>query len=170
PIRRLQECFHFALLQVRDQGPGRLLEGDCEYLRTPAHVFGTAQGDEVRQRTHRGQALVARRRRTSPALFQILQEVPDPVCREVFDLDPIDPLAGGATEEWQELAQHVAVTPLRVAGEVPLAGEVLQQEASDPGAQQRCVSHGCPPPTSSARRAGRLPATVRGSCSDKAGW
>jgi hypothetical protein len=58
---------------------------------------------------------------------------------------PLDPSVGGASDERQELLQRISITLLRIAGEVPLGNEVLQQEAANPGAKQISVRHGVAP-------------------------
>ena len=94
------------------------------------------QTDEVGQGMDRRQALIARGWSAAAPLFQIAQEGPNPLGREVFHPELVDPSAGLACGEGQELLQRVAVALLRVAGEVSFADEVLQQETPDPGTQK----------------------------------
>src|SRR5262249_37760785 len=98
------------------------------------------------------------------------QEGPDLPGREILHTEPVDRLADAAGDEGQEQTQRVAVALLRVAGQVPLADKVLQQEAPHPWAQQGAVSHDSPPLWHSPRSGRWLRPTVRVSCSDKPRW
>src|SRR5262249_20139969 len=95
-------------------------------------------------------------------VFQVLKEGANPGGREVFYAESIDPPPGTTGGEGQEQTQRVAVTLLRVGGQVPLADQVLHQEAPDPRTQQ-LISHGFPPSRRIVQSACRPPVATRAS-------
>ena len=57
------------------------------------------QADEVGQGMDRHQALIARGRSAATPLFQIAQDGPNPLDREVFHPELVDPSVGLARDE-----------------------------------------------------------------------
>ena len=84
--------------------------------------------------------MVASRDNTTTLHFQVLQENTNMVGRDFLDLEAVDGLAGKSCRTWNKQAERVAITPLRVWGEVSLANEILQQKAADPRPKQSSVS------------------------------
>ena len=88
--------------------------------------------DEAGQGMDRGQPLVSGGDPTTPIFLQAAQELSHSVGRHVFDRQAIDRLASDFFDGREQQPQCVAVAPLGVTGEVPLAGHVLRQEPADP--------------------------------------
>jgi hypothetical protein len=63
------------------------------------------------------------------------------VSGEVLDAEEIDRLAYTPSGKRKQGAKGIAVAPLCITGEIPLADEVLQQKPPDPGAQQAAINH-----------------------------
>lgn len=68
-------------------------------------------------------------------MLSVLEEGTDSVGRYVFDQQAIDVLAYGAGHEWQQLGQGPA-EGLRVAREIALSHQVLEEEAAHHGAKR----------------------------------
>jgi hypothetical protein len=89
----------------------------------------------------RRQTLVPGSHAALPLLFELLEEAPNVIGGQGLDFETVDGLTGAAGSERQQKGERVAIAPLRVAGEVSLADEVLEQVPADPRTEQ-CVSHG----------------------------
>ena len=68
-IRGSQQSIHLRLVQVREFGPGEALEWNRAHFITPCNVFRTSFGNEARDCTKGGKALVPRAYRTPALLF-----------------------------------------------------------------------------------------------------
>jgi hypothetical protein len=134
-VGRLQQRIQFVLFQVGDQLARGFLERDGLNLPAPMEVFWAVQTYEACQGTNGGKTLISRIDSTAARFFHILKESSRAVRREILHLEPIDPSAGTASDERQELLQGVTIAFLRIPGEVSLDNEVLQQEPADPRAQ-----------------------------------
>ena len=64
---------------------------------------------------------------TAALLLDLFQEGEDAVGCQILDGESVDRLVGSASGEGQKETQGIAVTALRVPGEVALPDEVLQQ-------------------------------------------
>ena len=168
-VGRFQQSIQFVLFQVPDQRACDLLRPDGLNLAAPFQVFWAVQTDESRQGTDRREALISRSDPTAASLLQILKESSGAGWRNVLHAKPLDPSAGGASDERQKLLQRIPIALLRVAGSIPLGNEVLQQESPDPGAKQIGVRHGVAPSRHSARSAGWPHEEARASCSGTPG-
>ena len=105
-------------------------------LPAPVDVFRTVQADEVGQGMDRRQSLVARRDAAAAFLLESCRKARTRSAERSSTPSRSIGLRSAAGGEGQEQTQRVAVALLRVAGEVALADEVLQQEAPDPRAEQ----------------------------------
>jgi hypothetical protein len=132
-VGRFQQRIQFILFQVPDQWAGGLLRRDGLNLPAPFQVFWTVLTDESGQRTDGRETLVSRGDSATARFLQILEKSSGSGWRNIFHPKQLDPSMGGASDEWQKLLQCVPITLLRIAGEIPLRNEVLQQEPADPG-------------------------------------
>src|ERR1022692_602497 len=115
----------------------------------------------------RRQTLVPRDDSTPALFFEVIQELSHALGGHVDDGQAIDGFAGAPGDGWEQQAQGIAVTPLGIPGEIPLADHVLHQEPANPRAKQGCITHGYPPRGRTARSACRPAAAVPASWSDK---
>jgi hypothetical protein len=72
-------------------------------------------------------------------LLDMTQEALYVRCTELLHRQLVKGPVALASDEGQEKAQRIAVAPLCLAREITLTDEVLEEEAADPGTQQRGV-------------------------------
>src|SRR5215831_5307435 len=172
PLRRLairgsQERIHFRLLQVRNDRPGTFLEWNQPDLTAPCNVLQTVSPHKASQRVDGRQSLVAGSSRTLSGLLQMGEKGANQIRRQVHYREPVHRFAQLFSCKWKEKEKRIAVAALRVARQVAFVHEVFEEKAPNPDAEE--VTHGVPPGRS-VRSAGWLPAIVRASWSDTAGW
>src|SRR3972149_985554 len=160
-----QQRIQFVCLQVAHKWMRPFLRCDALNLTAPFQVFWAMRADESYQRMDRRKTLISRGDPTAATFFQILKESSGACWRDVFHVELVDPSVSDASNKRQELLQRIPIALLRIAGEIPLANEILQQKPADPGAQQIGVNHGIAPSRHSARNAGWLRAEGQASCS-----
>ena len=103
---------------------------------------GVAAGDEAGEGADRRQALVAGLRGAAPVILDMVEELSHAPGREIVHREPLDRLTGLGADERKKEREGVAVTLLRVAGEVALGDDVFGQEAAEPGAEGAWTTHG----------------------------
>ena len=105
-------------------------------------MSGVAAGDEAREGTDRRQPLVAGLRGAAAVILDMVEELSHAPGREIVYREPLDRRAGPGADEREKEGEGVAVTLLRVAGEVALGDDVFGQEAAEPGAEGAWITHG----------------------------
>ena len=154
-----QERIHLWFIQIGDHCLAGFFERDGTDLTTPGNVFRTVLSHEARQRVNRSQPLVACGNRTLPRLFQVCQEEPHQIRRYIRHGQPVHGLVQFAGYERNHQGKGIAVTALRVAGQIAFGYQVFEQKTPHPGSQQRQIIHAVPP-VHSAQSAGWLRAVV----------
>src|ERR1039458_3113050 len=128
-------------VQVADRNMGRSLELHRTKLRRPAKILRAALADEPSQRMDSRQALIARGDRTAALLFEMSQEGPNYVGVDVGHKKLVSLLVQPAGREHDQKTQRIPIALLRIAREVALVGQMLHQEAPDPGAESMFIAH-----------------------------
>ena len=108
----------------------------------PLDKFRTATGHVTGERSHGGQALIARLRRASALLLHAGEE-----CQNAFDAQvphgqAVHGEARSVGHQRQHQRERVPVAEAGVQCQVALAHQMLLEEAAQPGAEQAEVSHG----------------------------
>jgi hypothetical protein len=88
---------------------------------------------EVRQRMNRGQPLVASGNRTLPRLLQIGQEEPHQIRRYIDHHQSVHRLVQFVGNERNQQSEGIAVTALRVAGQIAFGYQMFEQKTPHPG-------------------------------------
>ena len=104
-------------------------------------MSGVAAGDEAGEGADRRQALVAGLRGAAAVILDMVEELSHAPGREIVHRKPLDRLTGLGADEREKEGEGVAVTLLRVAGEVALGDDVFGQEAAE-----RCLDYSWSPP------------------------
>src|SRR3954447_6943130 len=114
-----------------------------------------------------GQALIAGANPTSSGVFQVGKKQPYVLCAYIGDREPIDGFAQLSSDEWDQQGEGVPVAALSVPGQIPFTDQMLQEETTNPWAQQNSVIHGRLLLSRTIRSAGWLaaatPASLPGS-------
>jgi hypothetical protein len=121
-----EERIHFRLLQIGNLCSCSFLEWDGANLSAPLNVFGAVLSDEVCERMKRGESLISRRHAAAACLFQIAKKAPHKFCRHIHHSKLVDLFAEVLTDEWDQQAEHVAITPLRITSQVAFTHEMLK--------------------------------------------
>ena len=133
-VRGSQKCIHLRFIQIRDYCLVGFLEGNGTDLTAPVNMFRIVLSDEARQSMNRGQPLVASGNRTLPRLFQVGQEAPHQVRRQIDHVKSIDGSIQFVGNERNQQRKGITVAALRVTCEIALRHQVFEQEAPYPGA------------------------------------
>lgn len=166
----LQQGIDLGLFEVPDRRFGGLLEGNRPYLAAPSEVGRRVRAYEPRQRVDHGKPLVARHATAMPIAFEVIKELTNNRRRQILDCHSVDGMSGAGTGERQQQGQRVTVAGLGVAREIAFGHQVLQEEASNPGANKLPIIHDGSPTASSLRNGGSLPGGARVSFADSAAW
>ena len=105
---------------------------------------------------NRRQALVACRRGAVPGVFDLSKKLPHALGRDVDDRQTIDRHVRLGADERDDQRQRVSITALRVAREIALVDQMLQEKAANPRSEQPVIAHDGPPDRHSARSGGSL--------------
>ena len=141
-VRNLEQRFHLGLAEPADRLRRCLLGGDGADTCAPLEMSGVAAGDEAGEGADRRQALVAGLRGAAAVILDMVEELSHAPGREIVHRKPLDRLTGLGADEREKEGEGVAVTLLRVAGEVALGDDVFGQEAAEPGAEGAWITHG----------------------------
>jgi hypothetical protein len=90
------------------------------------------------------QPLGASSNRTPPRLFRIGQEEAFHIRRYINHGQPVHGLAQFAGYKRNQQRKGIAVTALRVAGQIAFGYQVFEQKTPHPGSQQRQIIHAVP--------------------------
>jgi hypothetical protein len=143
-VRRRQQRIHLRFVQIGDDCLAGLLERDGADLAAPGNMFRTVLSHEVRQRVNRGQPLVAGGNGTLPSLFQVSQEEAHQIRRYIHHLQSVHGLVRFANNERNQQGKGIAITALRVAGQIAFGHKVFEQKPPHPGSQEVLVIHAGP--------------------------
>src|SRR5712692_2687579 len=171
-VRSGQQRVHLRLVEIAEAGPVVSFEGHRPDLAAPGNQLWTSLADKGGKGVDRRQSLVARPYAASSALLDVPKKATHHVRRHLSDDELVDgPLVRIGHKRNQE-AQRVAIAVLRVAREIALDDEVLDQKAADPTAQPHIVMrlHPVLPASRTSGTEGRLPSSARPSYSGTAGF
>src|SRR5580692_10447054 len=155
-IGLIKQSVHLHLLEILDDGLGRLLEWDSANLSTPS---------QVNRRTHAGQPLVPGGATALSSALQMVEKFADDCWRQVLYSHSINGAASLLACERKQEHQRIAIAGLRVARKVSLGHQMFEEEAANPGTKQVLILHGHPP-WHIVRSVDLLPGGGRGSSAD----
>jgi hypothetical protein len=136
-VWRGQERVDLGLVEIAETRPVIAFERDGADLAAPGNQLRAALADERRERMDRCQSLVARPDAAAAALLDVAEEAAHDIRRHLRHDQAIDGRLVVIGRKRDQESKRVTVTPLRIAGEVTLNDEMLEEEPTDPAA--RCT-------------------------------
>ena len=145
-IGLIKQSVHLHLLEILDDGLGRLLEWDSADLHfSPSQVNRRTHADELGQRTYAGQPLVPGGATALSSALQMVEKFADDCWRQILYSHSINGAASLLACERKQEHQRIAIAGLRVARKVSLGHQMFEEEAANPGTKQVLILHGHPP-------------------------
>src|SRR5438876_3377732 len=125
-----EQGVHLWLLQIRNQPPGALFEGDCPNLLAPRDMLRAVNGHEMTECVDCRQALIACGYTTAAALFNVNEKPRHTLLRYINHGEFIDLFVDLSCGERDQQSKRIPIAPLRVHRQVAFPDEMFQEKAA----------------------------------------